>query len=215
MSNPESFIDEVTEEVRRDKLFALFRKYGWIAVLAIFAIVGAAAWNEWQKARATASAQAFGDALLASLDGETPKARSAALAAVPATGDQHAVRLLLEASDPDADRAGTLTALATLVADKTVPQAYRDLAVLRQVILSGKETPIADRRAALGPVATPGRAFRTMAVEQLAYLSLEAGDRDAALTGLRSLIEDQDAPGGQRRRAQQMITALGGDAAGG
>ena len=31
MSNPDSFIEEVTEEVRRDKLFALFRKYGWIA----------------------------------------------------------------------------------------------------------------------------------------------------------------------------------------
>ena len=34
MSNPDSFIDEVTEEVRRDRLFAVFRKYGWIGVLA-------------------------------------------------------------------------------------------------------------------------------------------------------------------------------------
>ncbi|MFD1808819.1 hypothetical protein ACFSHQ_13850 [Gemmobacter lanyuensis] len=41
MSNPESFIDEVTEEVRRDKLFATFRKYGWIGILAVLGIVGA------------------------------------------------------------------------------------------------------------------------------------------------------------------------------
>ena len=35
MSNPDSFIDEVTEEVRRDRLFAMFRKYGWIGVAIV------------------------------------------------------------------------------------------------------------------------------------------------------------------------------------
>ncbi|MBC7675342.1 MAG: hypothetical protein H7173_04675, partial [Rhodoferax sp.] len=48
MSNNESFIDEVTEEVRRDKLFAMFRRYGWIGVLLVVGIVGGAAWTEWQ-----------------------------------------------------------------------------------------------------------------------------------------------------------------------
>ena len=42
MSNPDSFIEEVTEEVRRDRLFALFRKYGWIGVVLVLAIVGGA-----------------------------------------------------------------------------------------------------------------------------------------------------------------------------
>ncbi len=37
MSNNDSFIDEVNEEVRRDKLYALFRKYGWIGVVAVLA----------------------------------------------------------------------------------------------------------------------------------------------------------------------------------
>ena len=35
MSENESFIDEVTEEVRRDKLYLLLKKYGWIGVVAI------------------------------------------------------------------------------------------------------------------------------------------------------------------------------------
>ena len=35
LSNHDSFIDEVTEEVRRDRLFAAFRKYGWIGVLLV------------------------------------------------------------------------------------------------------------------------------------------------------------------------------------
>ena len=46
MSNPDSFIDEVTEEVRRDRLFRLFRKYGWIGVVIILGLVGGTAWTD-------------------------------------------------------------------------------------------------------------------------------------------------------------------------
>ena len=35
VSNPESFIQEVTEEVRRDRLYSYFRKYGWIPALIV------------------------------------------------------------------------------------------------------------------------------------------------------------------------------------
>ena len=81
MSNPDSFIEEVTEEVRRDRLFGLFRKYGWIGVLLVAGIVGGAAWNEWSKAREAARSQAFGDALIDALDQGTPEERRAALEA--------------------------------------------------------------------------------------------------------------------------------------
>lgn len=213
MSNPESFIDEVTEEVRRDKLFAMFRKYGWIGVLLVLLIVGGAAWTEWQKARAQSQARAFGDALLGALDADTPEARIAALSAVEAKGDQVALKGLLLSSDPVKDRAGALLALAAVEADATLPPVWRDLAVLRRVILQGAEAPLADRRAALEPLAQPGRPYRTMAAEQLAYLLIEEGRKDEAITALRALTQDQEAPGGLRNRASQMIVALGGDPA--
>ncbi|GHC15715.1 MULTISPECIES: hypothetical protein [Gemmobacter] len=213
MSNPESFIDEVTEEVRRDKLFAMFRKYGWIGVLLVLLIVGGAAWTEWQKARAQSQARAFGDALLGALDADTPEARIAALSAVEAKGDQVALKGLLLSSDPVKDRAGALQALAAVEADATLPPVWRDLAVLRRVILQGAEAPLADRRAALEPLAQPGRPYRTMAAEQLAYLLIEEGRKDEAITALRALTQDQEAPGGLRNRASQMIVALGGDPA--
>ena len=209
MSNPDSFIEEVTEEVRRDRLFGLFRKYGWIAVLAILLVVGGSAWTEWRKAQARATAQAFGDGMLAALDAKTPEARRAVLQAVPATDAQRAIQLLLQASDPAQDRAATLAALDTLMADEVAPQAYRDLAALRRVVILGADLPPAERRAALDPIAVPGRAFRPLAVEQLAYLALETGDKAAAVTGLRALVQDQEAPAGLRRRASQMLMALG------
>ena len=76
MSNPDSFIDEVTEEVRRDRLFRLFRKYGWIGVVIILGLVIGTAWTEWSKSRAEARAEAFGDAVIDALDHGTPDERA-------------------------------------------------------------------------------------------------------------------------------------------
>jgi len=215
VSNPETFIEEVTEEVRRDRLFALFRKYGWIGVLLVVLIVGGAAVTEWRKASNRAAAQAFGDAVMAALEQGTAPERRAALAAVPADGDRAAILNLMLASDPTDDRAGTLAALDRVAADATLPASYRDLAVLRRVVLSGSEMALAERRAALDPIAAPGRPFRPLALEQLAYLLVEQGDTAGAIAALQALSQDQEAPSGLRQRATQMIVALGGTVAAG
>lgn len=210
MSNPDSFIDEVTEEVRRDRLFRLFRKYGWIGVVIILGLVGGTAWTEWTKARDAARAQAFGDALIDALDQGTPEERREALGAVPADAEQTAILNLILASDPDEDKAATLAALDKVANDATLSPAYRDLAVLRRVLVAGADQPIADRRAALDGVATPGRPYRVLAAEQLAYLLIEEGKTDDAVAALTALMQDQEASGALRARLGQVVTALGG-----
>jgi hypothetical protein len=213
VSNNESFIDEVTEEVRRDKLFALFRKYGWIGILLVVGIVGGAAWTEWQKSQARANAEKFGDAVLTALTTGTPEDRIAALKGVEDNAEQAGLLQLMLASDPEKDRAGTLAALDVVAADTTLSNSYRDLAVLRRVILAGAEQPIADRRAALEGIAAPGRPYRTLALEQLAYLLIEDKKPTEAIDALRALTQDQEASQGLRSRAEQVILALGGTAA--
>ena len=210
MSNPESFIDEVTEEVRRDKLFGYFRRYGWIGVLAVFLLVGGAAYREYQLAAKQADSEAFGDAVLDALDRDDPAERSAALAAVDAQGQRRALLGLLQSSDPETDRAAALAALVLVADDATLPASYRDLAVLRRVIVAGADLPAAERRALLEPIAQAGRPYRTLALEQLALLLVETGETDAAITALEALRQDQQATSGLRRRAGQMIVALGG-----
>lgn len=210
MSNPESFIDEVTEEVRRDKLFKVFRTYGWIGIVLVLALVGGSIWYEWQKSRDEGRAQAFGDALSAALDLPDPAARRAALAAVPADGTQAAILQLMLASDPEKDSAATLAALEAVAADAAQPQIYRDLATLRRVIVAGEAMPLAERRSALDGLAVAGRPFRVLAQEQLAYLLIEEGKIDAAITALQALAQDQEASPALRGRAGQVIVALGG-----
>jgi hypothetical protein len=210
LSNPDSFIEEVTEEVRRDRLFGLFRKYGWIGGVLVVALVGGAAWTEWSKARAEARAEAFGDAIIDALDQGTPEERRAALAAIPTNGEQAALLQLILASDPEEDRAATLAALDKVAADATLSAGYRDLAVLRRVLVAGAEAPLADRRTALQGIAVPGRPYRTLAEELLAYLLVEEGKIDEAITAMTTLMQDQEASGAMRARVGQMVTALGG-----
>jgi hypothetical protein len=209
VSNPDSFINEVTEEVRRDKLFGYFRRYGWIAIVVVLLIVGGAAFREYRLAATQAESRAFGDAVLDALDRDDPAARSAALAAVAASGQRRALLGLLQSTDPETDKAATLAALASVADDATLPASYRDLAVLRRVLVAGADLPAADRQALLDPIAAPGRPYRTLALEQLALLSVETGDISAAVTALEALRQDQEASPGLRRRAEQMIVALG------
>lgn len=210
MSNTDSFVDEVTDAVRRDRLFAAFRKYGWIGVLLVVLIVGGAAVREYLLSKEAARAEAFGDAAMAALEKTDVAERDAALAALPADADHKALQVLLQTAPADADKVASLAALDGLIADTTQAQVYRDLAVLRRVGLAGADQALAERRTALQGIAVPGRPFRTLAEEQLAYLLLEEGKKDEALAALIALIQDQEAPAGQKRRLSDAIIALGG-----
>ncbi|MDJ0629198.1 MAG: hypothetical protein QNJ44_13150 [Rhodobacter sp.] len=213
MSETDSFIEEVSEEVRRDRLFGYIRRYGWIAVLLVVLLVGGAAYNEWTKASARAAAQARGDAILAALDADTSADRQAALAEIDADGQSGAIIGLLAASeavaDEDADAAAA--ALQAIENDGALPELYRQLAILKRTILTADSTDPADRIAALEPLTAPGAAFRVLAEEQIALAEAETGDTDAALARLRALLNDTQATPGLRQRVNQLIVALGGD----
>ena len=213
MSNPESFIDEVTEEVRKDQLFGYMRKYGWIAVLVVLLIVGGTAYSEYRKAQATNAAQAAGDKILAALEIDDDAARTAALQAIEATGPAAAITGLLTASDltETGDFAGAAAALEAVALNDQAPQVYRDLAALKSAMVQGDSLPLEDRRAILSGLAVAGAPFRLVAQEQLALLNLQEGDIDAALTQFAAIAQDAETTRGLRERAFSMIVALDGD----
>ena len=214
MSETDSFIDEVSEEVRRDRLYGLMRKYGWIGILAIFLLVGGAAYNEWNKAAKQAAAQDLGDSLLSALEQPEAADRLAALAVIDGeTADARALIGLLKSAQAQSD--GDITAAATalngLISDADVPKSYRDLATLKLVLLKGVEMPIEARRESLLSLAVAGAPFRLLAQEKLALLDVEAGDVPAAISRLHDIIGDVEVTAGLRNRASQLIMVLGGD----
>ncbi|MCB1334972.1 MAG: tetratricopeptide repeat protein [Roseivivax sp.] len=213
MSDTDSFIDEVTEEVRRDKLFATFRKYGWIAVVAVLALVGGAAWREYQKVQADARSQAFGDAVLAALDKPAGAERVAALAAVeaPNVGGRAVLDMMEAAEQSSADNPTAAAELLSAIASNgEVPAIYRDIASFKALSLPGNGQSAEDRRIGLEALAIPGKPLRLLAEEQLALIEIEAGETAAAIDRLNAILVDSEVSAGLRRRAAQLIVALGG-----
>lgn len=214
MANEDSFINEVSEEVRRDKLYGLMRKYGWIAILAVVLVVGGAAFFEWQKAKDRSAAQAKGDALVAALSEQTPEARAEALRDVPVNdtpGGRAVLALLQSAGALEAnDTENALAALDGLAADADAPALYRDLAILKSAIVGAGVTSPEERIAKLAPLFAPGNPYRLLALEQRAFAEVEQGDSDAALDTLTGILADAEITEDLRRRVSQLIVALGG-----
>jgi hypothetical protein len=210
VSNNESFIDEVTEEVRREKLYGYLRRYGWIGALAVVLIVGGAAWFEWQRSAAETRAQDLGDAMLTALESDD---RVAALGTVTATGDAEAVRMLLLAAEQEAagDAAAARATLEALAGTAGVDALYGDLARLKALMLA-VDMDAAERMAGFEALSRPGAAYRMPALEQMALAQIGAGDSAAALETLAVIIEDAAVPAGMRARAEALVEALGGAA---
>lgn len=209
----DSFIDEVSEEVRRDRFFRFLSRYGWLVGLILILVVGGAAALEWRKASGRASAEAAGDALRAAYLETDPAKRAAAFEAVAASAPEAAVLASLAEAGALAeagkkDEAAAL--LARLADDPATPALYRALAALQRVILLGAAMDPTERRATIESLAAENAPFRPLALEQRALLMLETGDKAAALADLESILALPGAPEQLVSRTRQLIVAAGG-----
>jgi hypothetical protein len=213
VSDTDSFITEVSEEVRKDQLFGYVKKYGWIAITLIFVLVGGAAYSEWTKAQDRAASQAAGDALLDALDQDDIAARAVALAEVTSDGPAAAVSGLLTAAAQQnaGDLAGAKATLDGLATNDVIPQAYRDVAVFKSAMIDVEGIGSSERRDLLQSLATPGLPYRLLAMEQIAIMDVASDDTDAAVAGLQAILEDAAVSRGLRDRAQTLMVALGAE----
>jgi len=212
VSETDSFIEEVTEEVRRDRLFQLFRRYGWIAAAAVLLLVGGAAFREYRLAQQRVAAEAVGDGIMTAVRQADLGIRAETLAELPATRDAAAiVGLLTAGTDLEAgEPARAVAQLEALAADPDLAPRYRHLAVLQRLMILAPDMPAQDRIAELAAVASPGAPYRLLAEEQIAIAEAELGMSDVAIERLGRILEDQELTAGLRRRVADLIVALGG-----
>ncbi|GAA4216915.1 tetratricopeptide repeat protein [Sagittula sp. NFXS13] len=214
MSDTDSFIDEVTEEVKRDRLFATMRKYGWIAVLIVLLLVGGTAYREYAQAQDRAQAQALGDQILAAMETEDSAAQAEAFDAItaPTVGSRVLAEMLAAEAQAEAGEIeAAVTRLQTVANDAEAEQIYRQIASFKALALGKDVLSVEDRRAGFESLAVAGQPLRLLAVEQLALIDIETGDREGAVDRLQSVISDAEVSAGLRRRASQLIVALGGE----
>lgn len=213
MSETDSFIEEVAEEVRREKLYGYVRKYGWIAVVLVLGIVAVTGYLEYSKATTARKAQELGDRLVFAINTEDPSERAAALAEItPEAGDAAVIVEMRRAGDlvEAGDTAGAIAAY-NAVANSGAAPVYADMARLKALMLGGADQDAAARDAALAELAAPGALYRPLALEQQGLVALSAGERDKAVEIFTELFQDSEITDGLRNRATQMLVALGAE----
>ncbi len=213
MSDTDTFIDEVTEEVRRDRLFKMMKRYGWIAVLAIVLIVGGASFNEYRKAAARAAAQSLGDSVLAAMARDDAAMRAGELAKITAEtpGGKAILQFLLAAAQAESQELDQAVASLQLIArNGDVPEIYRQIASFKALMLQSGTLSPTDRRLQFEALAQPGARLRLLAEEQLALIDVSEGQTGPALARLQAILQDAETDTALQQRVAQLIVALGG-----
>ena len=207
MSETDSFIAEVTEDVRRDRLFGLFRRFGWIPAALIVIIVSGTAYNEWSKSKADKLAQVRGDALLAAMDTVDEVARASALNEIASQGSENIVAQMLAAGGKDENSINFLNAV---IINTDQPEYIRDLAKLKLTMIPGAQTK-EQKLKTLDILSQPGGIYRNAAVEILVAFELELGNLNKAIEFLKSHIQDAEASRAQVQRMAELLVALGSE----
>ncbi len=210
MSDSDSFIREVSEEVRRDRMFRLWKKYGpWVIAAIVLVIAGAAALNWWQHHQRE-TARELGGAFLGT-DIASVADQERLLERVDGAAEPLA-RLRLAAAHAESGNAGEAARLYREIAGNSgLDPAFADLARLQAVRLDLPDMAPSEAVAELEPLAAEGAPYRLLALELRATAHLEAGNAEAAHADLRRILESQEATRDITERAAALLVASGGE----
>jgi len=208
------FINEVEEELRKDKYNELLRKYGPYIVAAIFVIVAATGYMEYRKNKIANTAEAASATYMSAgkLEeaGDLQGAINKFVGLAKVAPDGYAGLSLSRAAGMKV-QLGNLNGAVSLfdqAAEKFDKPIHKDLASLKAVYILLDQGRYADVQARAGLLAVDGAPYADLAKEALAHAALKSGDIEAARTGFAYL---SNAPGvlpGVKTRAAQSLALL-------
>ena len=214
VSDTDSFLQEVSEELRRDRLYRNIRKYGWLAILLVVLVVGGAAYREYLKSKAETAAQLFGTNIIDALGEKNIDDRISKLQKINAPGDNAKVVIaMLLSAELNGSESPTLekSSLSTITEGSSIDAHYRELLNFKILLGSAESLSLEERATAFEALSKPGNPFRLLAEEQLALIELEQGYVDNAVEKISQILLDAELTAGLRNRAAQMMIALGKD----
>lgn len=209
MSN-DTFVREVNEELRQERVRALWVRYGTAAVIAsVLIVLGVAGYVLWQRYQASVAA-ADGDRLLQATalysEGKTDEANAIlnALATDGVNAYPALAKLRLAEAREAGDPAAAVAAFDEVANTNGAPQGLRDMAAVRAAYILVDHGSLADVRGRVERLTGDAEPLRFPAREALGLAAWKAGDLETARTMFDQLQEDLGAPAGIRRRAGLM-----------
>ena len=212
MSNNESFIQEVSEEVRRDRLYRILKKWGWIGIAVIVALVGGASFNEWNKDSKMNSARNLGDRVLSAVGNKDP-IELKDIETSNLSQDIFIKNLLSAILLSDNKLDASKKALEEIRDLPSITKTYRELNAFKLGLLLLKEDNLTsdERFGVFEEFVEPGSPFRLLAKEQQALLLIEQGKLELAIKALSEISVDSETTASLKRRVTQLRISLGGD----
>lgn len=206
MSENESFIAEVTEEVRRDKLYLLLKRYGWIPVIVIITVILTSIFIEIRNNAKVIEAENLGDLLASSLIEDTKV--KAILSNDTFSTPKSLIALLLEAKILE-NKSEYQTAIAvyeTVLNREEIPTSLRDFVKFKLVFLV-KDDPIRVKKL-IGDLINPDGSFHLLALEQKVLIEIGEKRWNEAIANLNLILADPEASQGMISRATQIKKAI-------
>jgi hypothetical protein len=215
----ETFVREVDENLRRDRLRDFFRDYGaWLAVALVLFLVACGGFIWWQQhrhQRAEAEVEQLaaiykdiGTGNTAKVPSELDSLSRSGSAGVRGTAMFTSAALSIQQNDHKA----AIAKYKQIVADSGLPQPYRDAALIRQTALEFDDIDPGQVISRMAPLAKVGTPWFGSAGEMTALALIKQGKNQQAGQLFASLAKDSNVPESIRNRALQIAGSLGVDA---
>ena len=214
----EAFLREVDDAVRASDLTGFWTRYGrWLLAAVVAGLLAFGGWivyKNQQQAAADLQSEAFVDAMDKLRAGQEKEAR--AKLATLAKADQPGYRAMAQMVEAnllgeDGETKKAIAIYSKVAGDDSLPQTFRDLALIRQVSAEFDSIPPQQVIAKLKPLATAGHPYFGSAGELTALAYVKMGKDNMAGPIFAQIAKQDDLPQTLRSRSQQMAGALGID----
>lgn len=205
-------MQEVSEEVRKDRFYRILKKWGWVGIALIVALVGGASFNEWNKDSKINSARNLGDRVLAAI--ASKDVIDLKEIEIKNVSQDIFIKNLMSAilfSDDKLD--ASKKALEEIGGIPGITKTYKDLNAFKLGLLSLKSGNLTgeERFGVFEALVEPGSPFRSLAKEQQALILIEQGKIELAIKTLVEITDDSETTDTLRRRVTQLRISLGSD----
>jgi hypothetical protein len=210
---------EVDEEVRRERLMQLWKRYGNFVIAAVvILLLGVGAWRgyQWWEAKKAAEGGAAFTSAVELLDTGKPAEAEAAFARLANQGPA-AYRVLARIREAailaQRDPKAAVAAYDAIANDGSAGKSFQDLASIRAATILVDTAPLAEMTQRLEPLTKPDSPFRHSARELLALAAFKAGDKVAAKKWFDMIGGDPETPQSLRGRIDILMTLSGDNTA--
>ena len=212
----ETFLREVDEELRRERVNQTVARYGWWIVAGMVLVLAAIGGIFWYRSYQAQQAEARGESLLNALDGLESGNRNSAITQIDQLAESgsagyRAAALFARANAQIAanNESAAVATLGAIAADETLEEPYRHAALIRQTQLEFDRLQPPQVIQRLSSLARPGQPFFGAAGEMVGVAQLRMNRPDLAGPLFARIGRDETVPPSIRTRAIQIAGSLG------